>query len=238
MRGDMREGLRGEHAHRGHSDVLEDTPNRPLGGEQRPAIVAVVVMRKVLAVAPEALGHADGATSGVTYAGRDDERVRRVRVQRDVRPEAQLARGRVPHDVVDAHDGVRRNLHGRRVEALVVPLPYRRVPRERVAEIQQENRARRHAGGIDLAVERHRHPGLEVEPVEVVEDRAVLTFGRIRSAVTRHRQNHPPRGVLIGIGHREAVRRKRASVRRAQVEERCDRAGPLTIGEGRDEGQK
>ena len=100
------------------------------------------------------------------------------------------------------------------------------MPRKGVAQAHQEDRPAVDARGIDIAIEGNRDPRHHVEPIELVQDGDVLALRRLGGAVLRHREIHPPRGVLRVIRHREAIRRERTALERAEVEERTNAAGP------------
>ncbi|MEJ7702853.1 MAG: hypothetical protein WKF47_03970 [Geodermatophilaceae bacterium] len=70
-----------------------------------------------------------------------------------------------------------------------------------------DRRTARGVGGIDGTVEAQRQPRIEVEPVELVQQRGGVAIRRVRGAVG-YRQGNPPAGELRRVGHREAVARE------------------------------
>ena len=223
---DVRRRLRREHAERRDLDIAGGDPaDRPLRGEKRAAVVAVAVVRQILAEVAEAFSDADRVAVGVSHPGRHDQHVGRVLVERLVGAEAQLAGVGGPHDVVDTDGGRRRQPNVAGVEALVLARKDFLVPRKRITQAHQEDRLVGDARGIDVAVEGHRDPRIQVEPIELVQDGDVLALRHLDGAVLRHREIHPPRGVLLVIRDREAIRRERAALRRAEVEEGMNAAG-------------
>jgi hypothetical protein len=98
-------------------DALDDERNAP-GREQRErrnllrgrAPGALIrwsdVAAGVLQIPAKPVSGDDRASLRVAHAGRHDQRVPRVLVERSIRKETQLLRFLIPHDPVDAHDAV------------------------------------------------------------------------------------------------------------------------------------
>jgi hypothetical protein len=182
-------------------------------------------VREILAEVGEAFSDADRVAAGVPHAGRHDEGVGCVLVERHVGAEAQLAGLGAPYELVDAHGSrpLEANVAG--VEALVFARKDFHVPRKRITQAHQEDRLARDARGIDVAVEGNRDPRTRVEPIELVQDSDVLAFRRLGGAVHRHREIYPPGGVLLVIRDCEAIRGEWAALRRTEVKEGMNGAG-------------
>ena len=141
-------------------------------------------------------------------------------VERLVGAEAQLAGVGSPHDVVDTDGSRLRQPNVAGVEVLVVARKDFLVPRQGIPQTHQEDRLVGDARGIDVAVEGNRDPRIQVEPIELVQDGDILALRHLDGTVLRHREIHPPRGVLLVIRDREPIRGERAALERAQVEHR------------------
>ena len=218
--------LRREHAERRDLGIASGDPaDGPLRGEQRAAVVAVAVVRQILPESAETFRDPDRVSAGVSHPGGHDQHVGRVLVEQRVGAEAQLAGVGGPHDVVDTDGRRRRQPNVAGFEALVRARKDFLVPRKGITQAHQENRPAGHARGIDVAIEGHGDPRNQVEPIEPVQDGEVLALRHLDRAVLRHREIHPPGGVLRVIRDREAIRRERAALGRPEVEEGMNAAG-------------